>query len=574
MGVTRVLSGVALLSVALSLSSCVAQKADLDRFQKEFDSRIIKLDQEKKALENSVAQTKKESQRILEQQRRELTELTKARAQIKSEVRNLREENLARISGDVETEAYRIDQVNRRLDDMNVELDGIRQLIHERDQARETQVTALATTLDQRFVEQNQTIKNQLQEFQGSLMGFKEALAGVKESVELEEQRALQTTKELSSRMDSTGAATTTQFEKVNESLTSVTQALEKTTASLNSRIDSEGTQLDELRSEVNANSQQMKEDVQLANTQLQEMTQSISQLRTALDTTGTTMGQQVDAQGQQVADMANQLLLLEEKSQTIQTQIQGQEQQSQEMTASVSQLRDALAMTGATLGTQADQQIQQVRDAQSQILQLDSSIQKFNVDLESQGTQLQGLDQRLTVEEQEVLQLTKTTQHIRDTVDTVGEMLGKRGDNQIQQVGQLIERLNRLEQDQANIIAKQEANVSATSAHLLEVNSSVQSVVNALQAMKTNVTAQLAEQDRRIGTTAMPQEALQQLEQELVSNVGHLNELTKTVAQLREVVNTIGTKMGKRVDRHGEALSKISGELDQLTRKNTQGKR
>jgi hypothetical protein len=55
---------------------------------------------------------------------------------------------------------------------------------------------------------------------------------------------------------------------------------------------------------------------------------------------------------------------------------------------------------------------------------------------------------------------------------------------------------------------------------------------------------------------------------------VGHLNELTKTVAQLREVVNTIGTKMGKRVDRHDEALSKISGELDQLTRKNTQGKR
>ena len=62
--------------------------------------------------------------------------------------------------------------------------------------------------------------------------------------------------------------------------------------------------------------------------------------------------------------------------------------------------------------------------------------------------------------------------------------------------------------------------------------------------------------------------------EQELVSNVGHLNELTKTVAQLRDVVNTIGTKMGTRVDRHEEALSKISGELDQIKRTNTKGKR
>lgn len=235
----RVFSGVALLGVALSLSSCVAQKADLDRVQREFDSRIIKLDQEKKALESSVAQTKKESQSILDQQRRELAELTKARAQMKSELRSLREESLTKIEGDVETEAYRIDQVNRRLDDMNVEIDGIRQLIQERDQARETQVAALATTLDQRFVEQNQSIKSQLEEFQGSLVGFKEALTGIDKSIVLEEQRALQTTKDLSSRMDSTGAATTTQFEKVNESLASVTKALGKATASLNARMDS-----------------------------------------------------------------------------------------------------------------------------------------------------------------------------------------------------------------------------------------------------------------------------------------------------------------------------------------------
>ena len=87
----------------LSLSSCVAQQADLVKLEKDFKSKVAKLDQEKKNLEKDFEakvakldqekenleqilaeanQAIEESQAILAQQKSEVSELVRARAEI------------------------------------------------------------------------------------------------------------------------------------------------------------------------------------------------------------------------------------------------------------------------------------------------------------------------------------------------------------------------------------------------------------------------------------------------------------------------------------------------------------
>ena len=47
--------------------------------------------------------------------------------------------------------------------------------------------------------------------------------------------------------------------------------------------------------------------------------------------------------------------------------------------------------------------------------------------------------------------------------------------------------------------------------------------------------------------------------------NLQHLNELTETLNQLREVVNTIGTKLGERVDEHENRLGQLAHRVNSL---------
>ena len=97
--------------LVLSLSSCMAQQADLVRIQQKFEAKIAKIDQDKIALEATLAQANhaiQESKKVLAKQKFEVAELVRARAQFNSELRSLREENLPQLSGDLETESHRL----------------------------------------------------------------------------------------------------------------------------------------------------------------------------------------------------------------------------------------------------------------------------------------------------------------------------------------------------------------------------------------------------------------------------------------------------------------------------------
>lgn len=610
---------------ATILTSCMAQQADLKRFQKEFDSRIAKLDRAKESLQAEIVQTRQESQKMLDQQRAELAELVRARAQIKSDLRSLKQEDLSKLSGDMEEVRHELklakDEFNQKVDQVNSavnqEIEKQKAQDEERkvqNEDRKAQIETLATQVDQRLSQMDQDTKKQLEGFRQSLLDFKNTLAVVKDAVVQEEQRALKANQDVGARLDTVSTLTTQQFEKVNQSLQTVTQAVDKATASLNAGMDAQGTRIGELQTKTESETRTLRSDMEETHTQLQEVTQSIAQIRDALGTTGTSLAQQVDAQNQKIQSFTDRLAGLDGVADTLKQESQGNTVQIRELTQSVGQLRDALSTTGTTIGQQVENQDQQLSSVLGRLSQIETQQTAFAQKLDSDTQALrkyleedvkksldgvlatvnqetkamatrydqltgkwQKLDEQVTHDDQEIQQLSQTVIELRETLDTVGGMLGKRGDDQIQQLGRLFERLNRIEQDQANLIAKQKDHLQAMSSHLAEVNTSVESAVNTVNRLKEQVGTQLADYNRRLDGMVTAQGSLEGYEKDLTANTEHLNELTKTVSQLREVVGAIGLKMGERVDQHEKELSQLMGEIQQIktaTSQSSKGKR
>ena len=48
-------------------------------------------------------------------------------------------------------------------------------------------------------------------------------------------------------------------------------------------------------------------------------------------------------------------------------------------------------------------------------------------------------------------------------------------------------------------------------------------------------------------------------------ANVDHLNQLTTALGQLKDVVNNIGTKLGKKIDDHEGQLAGLAQRVQQL---------
>lgn len=592
---------IVLLVLAVTLITGCAQQADLVRLQTALESRIAKLDREKQSLEQSIAETKKEARLMLDQQKADLAELTRARAQIKSELRSLREEELRGVFGNVEKEAHRVDQLGQRVDDVKQELSRLVKAGEQREKEWMAQLTKLTTTIDQQFAQQNQTAKEQLEQFRQSLVEFKNALAGVKEALATEEQRASAEEQKLTGRLETVSSTTTEQFNKINVSIQSLTKALEKATTSLTARLDAQDERVNDLPHVVEAQTANMRQSLASTQKSLDDVTQSLAQLRDALGTTGRTLGQQVDEHSQRLAAFDGRLAQFEQQTSDFKANVQDTTRQVQAITTSIAQLRDALAKSTTTIGQQVDAQRDDLKAVSDRLGQLEtheaSLSQKVDADAQAlrqyleedvkaslnamlqtvheEKSRLQQhydqlaerskqLEQRSQDQEHDLQELNRVTIQLRETVGTVSGMLGKRGDEQLQQVGRILERMARLEQEQADLQSKQATNAQATSAHLSDVNASLQSVIQSVNQMEESFATQLADQERRLVQVTGSGESVREVEKELMAAEAQVNELTKAVGQLREVVNTIGVKMGERVDRHDQEVAKLANDLQQ----------
>ena len=517
--------GVFLSCLVFSLAAC-AQQSDLVKVEKDLEGKITKLDQEKRALAQVLKQAKQELADALEQQKAELNEeilqaraqlndeILKARAQLKSELRSLREENLPKVVGDLERQLH-----------------------------------VLRDNLEQALNQQSQKVGDQFAAFQVSLRKFQEAIVGVNKQLAEEGKRATKAEAKIRGDFDK-------QLQAFRVKLDSDTQALKTyleteviaTIQSVNAKLDDE---VESINARMNVDLAGLKQADALHGKTFEEFTGSLTQLRDALGKTGTGLGAKLDSQGKGLEQTAKRVEQLQRQyaalAKKLESDVKGLHGYLEK------DVRPSLESIAKAFGEEKNRVSQEFTKFQS-------GLQRVEQTGVSTLTQAQA---QMEAQAKHVRELGETVAGMREVMGAMAGTLGNRTDQHMNQLGQLTARLEELEKKQSSEAAKQESNAQAVSAHLNEVTASVQSFGQSFEQFKGLVATKFNEQANRIQAQAKQASksletsspAIVNLEQDLKARVTQLNELTKSVAQLKDVVEAMGKKLGSKVDAHESQL-------------------
>jgi chromosome segregation ATPase len=274
-------------------------------------------------------------------------------------------------------------------------------------------------------------------------------------------------------------------------------------------------------------------------------------------------------------------------------THVQADATQVQDLSQSVLKLREAQEVMGSLLGKRGDEIIQQagrlsermntVEAHQTGLTeQLQSNTQKTSTHLSEVNASLtsisQALDQtrqslssRLAKQEELGHTLNQTVQQFQQLKqDTQGQIQQMQSAGQVtdqlrKTVEQIRSRLHDLEIHQSGLVGKLDSDAQVTNTHMQEVNSGINSVAQALENVSAKLNGRIDDQEQRLNRAMTTFQRVQGTADTSQNNVAHLNKLTETVNQLREVVNTIGTKLGERVDQHEDRLGQLAQRVNRL---------
>ncbi len=573
--------GLCLTCLVFSLTSC-AQQSDLVKVEKDLGGKITKLDKEKKALAQVLKKAKQEIAEALERQKSELNQelvtaqgqlnetIVKARAQLNSNLRNLREESLPKAKGDLETQIH---QVRRNFENVVKRQTQLIGALQKQREQRETELSekmdAVGLRLEQALKQQGQTVKDQFAAFQKSLGEFKNALNDVQKRFDQEAKRAknseTQVRQDFDRHMQVFRAkldADTKSLKKyleteVKTAIESINVALNESSRNLKTDIDAQAARLSELNVKLGAELTELRQTDAGHGKNLEEVTRSLGQLRDVLGTTGTQLGTKLDSQGKGLEHTAKQI-----------EQLQGQYAAlAKKMDADLKGLQGYLDKdVRPSLESIAKAFDQEKNRVSQEFIKVSSGLDRVEQTSVSNVTQAQ---KQLDVQAKHVQELSQSVAGMREVLDSMANMLGNRTDQHMNQLGQLTARLAQMEKDQSAEAAKQATNTQAVSTHLNEVTSSVQSVGQSFEQFKNLMSTKLKEQANRIESQARQlskttgsSAAVSNLQQGLKANVTQLNELTKSVAQLKEVVRSMGEKLGSKVDAHESQLIEVEQAL------------
>ena len=532
--------GAFLTCLVFSLTAC-AQQSDLVKVEKDLEGKITKLDQEKRALAQVLKQAKQELADALEQQKAELNqeilqaraqlndEILKARAQLKSELRSLREENLPKVVGDLERQLH-----------------------------------VLRDNLEQALNQQGQKVGDQFAAFQTSL---REAIAGVNKQLAEEGKRATSAEAKIRGELAEEGKRAASveakirgdfdkQLQAFRVKLDSDTQALKTyletevkaTIQSVNAKMNAD---VESINAKMNTELAGLKQTDTLHGKTFEEFTGSLTQLRDALGKTGTGLGAKLDSQGKGLEQTAKRVEQLQGRyaalAKKLEADVKGLHGYLEK------DVRPSLESIAKAFGEEKNRVSQEFTKFQS-------GLQRVEQTGASTLTQAQA---QMEAQAKHVRELGETVAGMREVMGSMAGTLGNRTDQQMNQLGQLTARLEELEKKQSIEAAKQESNTQAVSTHLNEVTASVQSFGQSFEHFKGLVSTKFNEQANRIQAQAKQASkaqgasspAIANLEQDLKARVTQLNELTKSVAQLKDVVETMGKKLGSKVDAHESQL-------------------
>ena len=98
-----------------------------------------------------------------------------------------------------------------------------------------------------------------------------------------------------------------------------------------------------------------------------------------------------------------------------------------------------------------------------------------------------------------------------------------------------------------------------------------ISQVTRALETVSAKLNTRIDDQEQRLNKAMTTFQRVQGTADTSQTNQSHLNQLTETVNQLRDVINTIGTKLGERVDQHEDRLGQLAQRVNRLQSPKTQ---
>ena len=523
----------------LVVSGCIAQQADLARIQKDLEDQITKLNQEKKALEGEVTQAKEaisESKQLLAQQNTEMKDLFRARAEIKQQIASLRDNDVTKLSGDIEEINFRMGKLQEDLTAQVGESDSGMQRIEAQVKKQGEDLTAQqaqSTALIQQVDKDGASINQKMTEFQTALTAFKDSMGNLGDKFDQEAEQDSQSVRQLQAHLDNNKA----NIAEISQSLTTLKEAVEQSSTLLGGRLEEHGdhlTQLAERTDGHQGNLQLVETQMQEHATHLQELNQTAFQLREHQEVMGNLLGKRGDHLIQQSGRLDERMTDLESHQtaldQTIETNRQNAARHWDELTSSMTSITAALQKTSGDLETRMNSQEQLMTDLTQQV----RGLQLVKQDLENSRSQGQSAIER-TDEFQQTLQ-------------------------------QVTNRLQDIENYQSGLTSKLDSDVQTINTHLAEVNGAIVSMKDALAQVNQQYSGRIDEQDRQLNHALTSFQAVSGIENTTQANQAHLNQLTETVNKLREVVTTIGTKFGERVDQHEERLAELAKRVNRIS--------
>ena len=513
-------------------TGCIAQKADLQKIHKDLDQQMTQIRTEKKELEKELVAARAaiaESRNLISAQKAEMSKMRSDLAPMNQQIKLMREEDLTSVYGQFEVAEKKISDLQKDFaaheknfstttGKLNTDIQTLQLTVQaqgEQQQLTQTQ----ATTLVQQVDENNQALTKKMTEFQTAFGQFKETLGSLGTDVS-QTQTAIGTIK----------TDLTTQDQALRTFLEQdVKTAMDQLVADMDARQRPVLERIDALQSDMEALGTHVQADAR----QVQELSHSVVQLREAQAVMGNLLGKRGDETIQQAGRLSEQMKIVESHQATLTQQLQSNTKKTSthltEVNASLTSISQNLDQTTQSLSQRLTQQ-------EKTVATLNQAIQEF---------------QQLRGETQGQIQQMQTASQITEQLR--------------QNVEQINTRLRDMEIHQSEFVGKLDSDAQTTTTHLKEVNSGIQSVAQALENVSAKLNTRITNQEQQLNRAITSFQSVQGSAGAAQANIQHLNDLTETVNQLRGVFNTIGTKLGERVDSHEDRLGQLAQRVNRL---------
>ena len=566
-------------------TGCIAQKADLQKIHKDLDQQLAQIRTEKKELEKDLVAARSaiaESRDLIESQKADMSKMRSDMAPMNQQIKLMREQDLTSLYGQFEVTDKKVSDLRQdftsQTEKLNSDIQALQmttQTQGERQQLTQAQADAIAQQID----EKNQALTEKMTEFQAAFGQFKETLGNLNQDLS-QAQTGIGALQADTTTQDQTLSTVQSQTDDLGLSIVQIKQTLEQSGTALGTQIEQQADQLTTLQQQVDTLQDKLAADTQALRTFLeQDVKTAIDQAVTDMETKQRPMDQKITA--------------LQSDMEALGIHVQADAVQVQELTQSVLKLREAQDVMGSLLGKRGDEIIQQagrlsermnaVEAHQSTLAeQLQTNTQKTSTHLTEVNASLtsvsqsldqnsQSLSQRLTQQEQAV---ETHNQAIEEFKQLKAEIQGQiqqmqaasqASDQLRQNVAQLTKRLQDLEIHQSELVGKLDSDAQSTTTHLQEVNNGIKSVAQALETVSQKLNTRIGNQEQQLNRAVTKFQNVQNTVEISQSNVKHLNDLTGSMNQLQDVITTIGTKLGERVDQHEARLGQLAQRVNRL---------